>query len=58
MMVKKKYGAKLVLNIQDIFPQNAIGLGVIKNPLLIKFFERMEIKAYRSADRKDCEYSV
>lgn len=50
-MVKKKYGAKLVLNIQDIFPQNAIDLGVIKNPLLIKFFERMEIKAYRSADR-------
>ena len=49
-MVKKKYGSKLILNIQDIFPQNAIDLGIIKNPFLIKFFEWLERKAYKSAD--------
>jgi len=48
--VKKTFGAKYVLNIQDIFPQNAIDLGVLRNPLLIWFFERMEKKAYGSAD--------
>ena len=49
--VKKVYGAKYLLNIQDIFPQNAVDLGIMKNKLLIKYFERMEKKAYRSADK-------
>ena len=48
--VKKKYGARFVLNIQDIFPQNAIDLGALRNPLLVRFFERMEKNAYDSAD--------
>jgi len=48
--LKKIYSAKFILNIQDIFPQNAIDLGVIKNPLLIKFFEVIERKAYEEAD--------
>lgn len=42
--------AKLVLSIQDIFPQAAIELGVLTNRKLILFFERMEKWAYRKAD--------
>ena len=48
--LKKAYGAKFVLNLQDIFPQNAVDLGALRNPLLIRFFERMEKKAYDTAD--------
>ncbi len=50
-MVKNKYGSKFILNIQDIFPQNAIDLGIIKNYIVIKFFEWLEKKAYKSADK-------
>jgi len=49
--IKKIYAAKYLLNIQDIFPQNAIDLGILKNSLAIKFFERMEKKAYQNADQ-------
>ncbi|MDD5638794.1 MAG: glycosyltransferase family 4 protein [Candidatus Pacebacteria bacterium] len=48
--VKKFYKAKYVLNLHDIFPQNAIDLGVLKNKLIIKFFERMERNAYQNSD--------
>ena len=46
----KREGARFLLNVQDIFPQNAIDLGILKNRLLIGFFERMERAAYASAD--------
>jgi glycosyltransferase involved in cell wall biosynthesis len=49
-MIKNKYGAKIILNLQDIFPQNAIDLGVLKNKFIIKFFEMMEQKVYKDAD--------
>lgn len=49
--VKRKYGARFILNVQDIFPQNAIDLGALKNTILIKFFETMEKRAYRAADK-------
>ena len=48
---KKAFGSKYLLNIQDIFPQNAIDLGILKNKLLIKFFKYTEKKAYRCADK-------
>ncbi|HSW38678.1 MAG TPA: glycosyltransferase family 4 protein, partial [Acidobacteriota bacterium] len=48
--VKKTFGARFVLNLQDIFPQNAVDLGALRNPLLIRFFERMEKSAYGHAD--------
>lgn len=50
IMVKKRFGAKMILNLQDIFPQNAIDLGILKNRLIISFFEKMEKKIYRQAD--------
>jgi glycosyltransferase involved in cell wall biosynthesis len=49
-MIKKKYNAKFILNLQDIFPQNAIDLGIFKNPVLVKFFEWIEKKVYKTAD--------
>lgn len=48
--LKKLYNAKYILNVQDIFPQNAIDLGVLKNGFLIKFFQDMEKNAYKKAD--------
>ena len=49
--VKHYYNSKFILNIQDIFPQNAIDLGILRNKVLVKFFELMEKKIYRSADK-------
>ena len=40
-------GRPVVLNVQDIFPQSAIDLGVLKNPWLIRCFKGMEAFAYR-----------
>ncbi len=48
--IKKNYKAKFILNIQDIFPQNAIDLGVLRNKILIKYFEYMELNVYKNAD--------
>jgi colanic acid biosynthesis glycosyl transferase WcaI len=49
--VKGYYGARYLLNIQDIFPQNAIDLGIMKNTLPILFFEYLEKRAYAKADK-------
>jgi glycosyltransferase involved in cell wall biosynthesis len=47
---KIKYNnIKVILNVQDIFPQNAIDLGIMKNILVIKFFENLEKQAYKTA---------
>ncbi len=48
--VRRLRGGAFVLNVQDIFPQNAIDLGLIRNPLIIRFFEAMERFVYRHAD--------
>lgn len=48
--LKKISGTRFLLNIQDIFPQNAVDLGIIRNRLIIRFFENMEHRAYVSAD--------
>lgn len=49
--IKKRFGARYILNIQDIFPQSPIDLGVMKNKILIKYFEYMENRAYHYADK-------
>jgi len=46
----KRQGARFLLNVQDIFPQNAIDLGILKNPLAIALFRWIERRAYRNAD--------
>jgi glycosyltransferase involved in cell wall biosynthesis len=40
-------GKPAILNVQDIFPQSAVDLGVLKNPWLIRCFKSMEAFAYR-----------
>jgi colanic acid biosynthesis glycosyl transferase WcaI len=44
-------GSRLIVNIQDIYPQAAVEHGVLTNPLAVRFFERMERWIYRKADR-------
>jgi len=42
---------RLVVNVQDLFPQSAIDLKVLRNPLLIRFFEAIERFIYQKVDR-------
>ena len=49
-MIQRRYGAKFLLNMQDIFPQNAIDLHILTLPPLIWFFEQIEKRVYREAD--------
>ncbi|MBF0553705.1 MAG: glycosyltransferase family 4 protein [Nitrospirae bacterium] len=49
-ILKKTSKAKFILNVQDIFPQNAIDLGILRNSLSIKIFEQIESNAYSTAD--------
>lgn len=48
--IKRKYRAMFIFNVQDIFPQNAIDLGILKNRFLIAFFGMIEKRAYKIAD--------
>ncbi len=41
------FGVKSLLNLQDLFPQNAIDLGILKYPLQIVFFRSIESFSYR-----------
>lgn len=55
-MIKRRYRAKFILNIQDLFPQNAIDLGILnrnnwKHRMAIWLFENIEKKIYKEADR-------
>lgn len=47
----RRCGGRLVLNVQDLYPKTAIDLGLLRNPIAIKFAERMERRAYREAAR-------
>ncbi|MEK7089450.1 MAG: glycosyltransferase family 4 protein, partial [Patescibacteria group bacterium] len=49
-MLKRRYGARTLLNLQDIFPQNAIDLGILKFKPAIWFFERIEKCVYKKVD--------
>ena len=42
----RRWNVPWILNLQDLFPQNAIDLGALRNPLLIRFFRRMEQSAF------------
>lgn len=56
--VKKRDGAKTYLLLKDIFPQNAVDLGIMSKTglkgLLYKHFRRQEKKLYRISDRIGC----
>jgi len=42
--------AKAILNVQDLFPQSAIDLRVLRSPFLIRLFRRIESYLYRATD--------
>lgn len=48
--MKSKFKCKFILNVQDIFPQNAIDLRIMRNPVVIYFFEAIERFSYDYAD--------
>jgi colanic acid biosynthesis glycosyl transferase WcaI len=41
----------IVLNLQDILPDAAVHVGLLKNPKLIRIFERLEQFSYRTATK-------
>ena len=48
--IAKRRGAGVLFNVQDIFPQNAIDLGILRNPIIIAFFRMIERFCYKQAD--------
>lgn len=48
--ILKRRGTRFLFNVQDIFPQNAIDLGILRNAFLISFFRWMERYIYKRAD--------
>ena len=48
-ILARAHGARLILNVQDLFPQNAIDLGVLKNRFAIASLRRLERFGYRHA---------
>jgi glycosyltransferase involved in cell wall biosynthesis len=53
--LKKKHNAKSYLLLKDIFPQNAVDLGLIKaNSLLHNFFKKKEKQLYKISDHIGC----
>lgn len=45
-----RLGARLVMNVSDLWPESAIELGMLDDPRLIRFFTAMARRAYRRAD--------
>ncbi|MBD2200277.1 MULTISPECIES: glycosyltransferase family 4 protein [Calothrix] len=45
------YNCPVILNLQDILPEAAIHLGILKNKLLIELFTQLEKFAYHSATK-------
>lgn len=63
--VKKRCGCRSYLMLKDIFPQNAVDLGMMKRgSLLHKLFRRKEERLYQISDRigcmspANCEYVI
>jgi hypothetical protein len=56
--VKKRDGAKTYLLLKDIFPQNAVDIGILRTfgirGLLYRYFRNKEKKLYRLSDRIGC----
>jgi colanic acid biosynthesis glycosyl transferase WcaI len=49
--IAKASGARLVINVQDIYPDVAVALKYLTNPAAVAFFRGMERWIYRRADR-------
>lgn len=51
---KKKFNAPAYLMMKDIFPQNAIDIGIMKRGLIYRYFKMCEKKLYHTADIIGC----
>jgi colanic acid biosynthesis glycosyl transferase WcaI len=49
-VLRRKNACPFVLNVQDLFPQSAIDLGLLRNKILIRLFQYLERRIYRSAN--------
>lgn len=49
--LKRRFDCRLVLNVQDLFPDNAMDIGVLRHPGAIRFWRAIEHVCYRAADR-------
>ena len=49
--IRRLRGIPFVVNVQDLFPQSVIDLGLLKNRFLVRFFKGMERFVYGRADR-------
>ncbi len=49
-MLKRHYACPMVLNVQDLFPQNALDLGLVRNGPILWALLGLERAAYRMAD--------
>lgn len=52
--LRKKSNLGIYLILRDIFPQNAIDLAILKNPLLKAYFRKQEKKLYAISDYIGC----
>jgi glycosyltransferase involved in cell wall biosynthesis len=52
--LRRKFKSKIYLILRDIFPQNAIDLKILRNPILINFFRIQERRLYRFCDSIGC----
>ena len=50
-LLKRLHRSPFVFNVQDIYPQTLIDMGLMRNPLLIRFFEWIERFSYGQASR-------
>lgn len=49
-VLAKLWKGKIIVNVQDIYPQTVIDLGLLKNRILIKIAEWLEIFVYKKTD--------
>src|SRR3972149_1516318 len=49
-LVAKRFGIPCVVNVQDLFPQSAVDLGLLHNRMLIRVLEWMERDIYKKSD--------
>lgn len=51
MLIRKIKGSKFMFGVQDIYPDVAVELGLIKNKVLINLLLRLTVWNYKSADK-------
>jgi colanic acid biosynthesis glycosyl transferase WcaI len=51
LLLHRLKGLRFIFNVQDLYPDAAMSVGVIRNRLLIKILKRIELAIYRGAER-------